>query len=120
MEYLGHYDAETGREQLLKEHLDHVASLAAQFASAFDAKELGEIAGRYHDIGKYSARFQAYLRGERSSGGDHSTGGAQLLYQKRQPLLCLAAWAIAGHHGGLPDFGGEFDGEGSARFCGRM
>ena len=85
MEYLGHYDAETGREQLLKEHLDHVASLAAQFAAAFDAEELGEIAGLYHDIGKYSARFQAYLRGERGSGGDHSTGGAQLLYQKRQP-----------------------------------
>lgn len=120
MEYLGHYDAETGREQLLKEHLDHVASLAAQFAAAFDAEELGEIAGLYHDIGKYSARFQAYLRGERGSGGDHSTGGAQLLYQKRQPLICLAAWAIAGHHGGLPDFGGEFDGEGSATFCGRM
>ena len=38
MEYLGHYDAETGREQLLKEHLDHVASLAAQFAAAFDAE----------------------------------------------------------------------------------
>lgn len=91
MEYLGHYDAETGREQLLKEHLDHVASLAAQFAATFDAEELGGIAGRYHDIGKYSAQFQAYLRGERSSGGDHSTGGAQLLYQKRQPLLCLAA-----------------------------
>lgn len=70
MEYLGHYDAETGREQLLKEHLDHVASLAAQFAATFDAEELGGIAGRYHDIGKYSAQFQAYLRGERSSGGD--------------------------------------------------
>lgn len=120
MEYLGHYDVETGRKQPLKEHLDHVASLAAQFAASFDAEELGEIAGRYHDVGKYSARFQEYLRGVRSSGGDHSTGGAQLLYQKGQPLLCLAAWAIAGHHGGLPDFGGAFDGEGSATFCGRM
>lgn len=91
MEYLGHYDAGTGAKQLLKEHLDHVASLAAQFVASFDAEELGEIAGRYHDVGKYSARFQEYLRGVRSSGGDHSTGGAQLLYQKRQLLLCLAA-----------------------------
>ena len=58
MEYLGHYDAETGREQLLKEHLDHVASLAAQFAAAFDAEELGEIAGRYNDIGKFQLDFK--------------------------------------------------------------
>lgn len=117
MEYLGHYDVETGRKQPLKEHLDHVASLAAQFAASFGARELGEIAGRYHDVGKYSAQFQEYLRGERGFGGDHSTGGAQILFQKRQLLLCLAAWAIAGHHGGLPDFGGEFDGKGSPTFA---
>ncbi len=101
MEYLGHYDAGTGAKQLLKEHLDHVASLAAQFAASFDAEELGEIAGRYHDVGKYSARFQEYLRGVRSSGGDHSTGGAQLLKETAIALFggmghCRASWRTAG------------------------
>ena len=121
MGYLGHYDTKTKKPQGLKEHLEHVAGLAARFAAAFGAEELGALAGRYHDIGKYSAQFQAYLRGERSSGGDHSTGGAQVLFHRKSPLLVLAAWAIAGHHGGLPDFGDEkFDDAGGTTFCSRM
>ena len=88
MEYLGHYDAGTGAKQLLKEHLDHVASLAAQFAASFDAEELGEIAGRYHDVGKYSARFQEYLRGVRSSGGAIALFGGM--------GHCRASWRTAG------------------------
>ena len=120
MGYLGHYDTKTKKQQSLKEHLEHVAGLAARFAAVFGAEELGALAGRYHDLGKYSVQFQAYLRGERSSGGDHSTGGAQVLFRRKSPLLLLAAWAIAGHHGGLPDFGGDFDDAGSATFCSRM
>lgn len=120
MEYLGHYDINTKNEQSLREHLENVARIAADFASVFGAENFGEVVGRYHDIGKYSSRFQAYLRGEKSSGGDHSTAGAQILYQSQTPMAVLAAWAIAGHHGGLPDFGGEFDGERSATFSGRM
>ena len=120
MGYLGHYDTKTKKAQGLKEHLEHVAGLAARFAAVFGAEELGALAGRYHDIGKYSAQFQAYLRGERSSGGDHSTGGAQVLFHRKSPLLRLAAWAIAGHHGGLPDFGVDFDDAGGATFCSRM
>lgn len=120
MEYLGHYDAETKKKQRLKDHLEDVAGLSARFAKAFDAEKLGEIAGRYHDIGKYSDAFQAYLLGERNSGGDHSTAGAQILFQTRQPVLCLLAEAIAGHHGGMPDFGTTMDDAGGTSFLSRM
>ena len=74
MEYLGHYDAGTGAKQLLKEHLDHVASLAAQFAASFDAEELGEIAGRYHDVGKYSARDDVSLKVPEELRGEKDLG----------------------------------------------
>ena len=59
---------------------------AASFAAAFGAAEWGRLAGLWHDLGKYSAEFQAYLRSangldahlESRAGNrvDHSTAGA--------------------------------------------
>lgn len=46
----------------LEEHLRQVAALAREFAGAFGAEQWGELAGLWHDLGKYSAAFQAYLR----------------------------------------------------------
>ena len=52
--YIGHLDEETGREQLLLDHLTGVAELAERFAAAFGEAALGRLLGLYHDIGKYS------------------------------------------------------------------
>ena len=58
-----------------------------------------------HDIGKYSEAFQSRLQGS-SCTVDHSTAGAQEAFRLRQPE---AAFAIAGHHSGLPDGGSSTD-----------
>ena len=95
--------------QLLEEHLRNTANLAKEFAEKFNAGELGYITGIWHDIGKYSIEFQQMLvqsnSNEKSgcSHIDHSTAGAQYAYQQFKDLGKLIAYAIAGHHGGLPD-----------------
>ena len=42
----------------LEDHLREVSDLAAKFAAAFGASEWGRLAGRWHDLGKYSREFQ--------------------------------------------------------------
>lgn len=91
----------------LSDHLAAVGRQAAAFAAEFGWGELARIAGRLHDIGKCSAAFQAYIRGKRNSGGDHSSAGAQIALAAYAgvPLLPnLLAFAIAGHHAGLDDW----------------
>jgi len=46
----------------LEDHLREVAELAGEFADAFGAKDWGHLAGLWHDLGKYSRKFQDYLR----------------------------------------------------------
>jgi len=46
----------------LSVHLGEVASRAAASASVFGGEEWARVARRWHDLGKYSAAFQAYLR----------------------------------------------------------
>jgi|GEM_PF-3480570 len=55
--------------EALEDHLHLVAegkesgfSGAAGFADAFGAHEWGRLLGLWHDLGKYSPEFQAYLR----------------------------------------------------------
>lgn len=102
----------------LERHLQDSALLAEHFASTFSAGEWGRLAGLWHDLGKFSDAFQAYLRASGGTGEglhatemsgrvDHSTAGAQHAVQKG-PLGRLLAYCIAGHHAGLPDNeGGE-------------
>ncbi len=111
--YLAHI-AEDGREQTILEHLEGTARLAQEFASAFGAEEVGYLAGICHDIGKYSTAFQKRIR-EHTAKVDHSTAGAWELAQRGR---IDAAFAVAGHHGGLPDCGGAMDVE--TTFLGRM
>jgi len=92
--------------QLLAEHLENVSKLAGNFAQSFGAREWGEITGLLHDAGKYSLEFQARLKGNNMK-IDHSTAGAQIAKEHFREYGYLLAYAIAGHHGGLPDGGSE-------------
>ena len=112
--YLAHI-APDGREQTVQEHLIGTAKLAEEFGKSFGGEEQARLAGLAHDIGKYSDAFQRRFQdGPRV---DHSTAGAFACQKLGQPL---AAFAVAGHHGGLPDGGGKGDYEESPTFYGRM
>ncbi len=115
--------------QLLIEHLDAVAALAAQHASAFGSAAWGELAGRWHDLGKYAPDWQNYLKsfatdpevgdasildGNKSGRVDHSSAGAVHVLARCVGRLggsdgdelpgveAALAMVIAGHHSGLP------------------
>lgn len=47
------------RWQTTEEHLDGVARLAGERASAFGSRDRGELAGYRHDLGKYAGDFQS-------------------------------------------------------------
>ena len=115
MKYLAHI-SEDGREQTVARHLEGTAELCAEFAAAFGAEGQGRLAGLSHDIGKYSLAFQQRLAGS-AKRVDHSTAGAYECGIRRQPY---AAFAVAGHHGGLPNGGGKGDGADVGTFQGRM
>lgn len=116
-EYIAH-TREDGAVQRVDEHLRGTARLAAQFAADFDAKALGAVCGLLHDIGKYSGAFQARIRApERHATVDHSTAGAKEAYRLG---LLPAAFAVAGHHAGLPDGGSESDGPDASTLLGRV
>ena len=106
MEFVTHR-REDGTFQPLKEHIENVGERAAQFAAAFDAAEHGREAGLLHDIGKYSSKGQKRQRDpEHTAKVDHSSAGAQEAFRRKDPM---AAFAVAGHHGGLPNMGGKGD-----------
>jgi CRISPR-associated endonuclease Cas3-HD len=110
-EPLAHY-AKDGRPHLLADHLREVGALASSFGAAFGAELWAGLAGRWHDLGKYSNDFQAMIRRENgvaahtrdAEGGprDHSTAGAHHALSLGQQALPLA-FVIAGHHAGLAD-----------------
>ncbi|MEI7699230.1 MAG: CRISPR-associated helicase Cas3' [Planctomycetia bacterium] len=93
--------------QLLPEHLRNVASLARSNAIGTKDAESSLVhsawmAGLLHDLGKYRPEFQQMLRGlnvqrERTY---HKQAGAAKAYEFQD--VCVS-FAIAGHHGGLPN-----------------
>ena len=114
MNYLAHI-SQDGRRQTVLEHLDGTAELCAGFAAAFRAEDQGRLTGLAHDLGKYSAAFQRRLNG--GAKVDHATAGAAECGKLNQ---LSAAFAVAGHHGGLPDGGGQGDHYEDNTLCGRM
>lgn len=115
MDFLAHI-AEDGRVQTVDQHLQQTADLCARFAAEFHAESHGHLIGLSHDIGKYSAAFQARLHGGKKV--DHATAGAIECVK----MDCLFdAYTVIGHHSGLPDFGNQrTDQPGDPTFCGRI
>jgi len=83
----------------LEHHLRKVEQLAAGFASVFESRDWGALAGLWHDLGKYKPEFQARLRGAREH-VEHAGIGAALAHSRGGAGMALA-FAIAGHHAGL-------------------
>jgi CRISPR-associated endonuclease/helicase Cas3 len=111
--------AEDRRIHALIDHLRAVGRLAGQFASVFGSASWAEVAGLWHDLGKYSKAFQEMIR---SASGldahietaparvDHSTAGAIHAIEQFGPYGNIVAYLIAGHHAGLPDWNSEEEG----------
>jgi CRISPR-associated endonuclease/helicase Cas3 len=98
--------------QPLEEHLKNVAEMARLFAKAFGAGDWGYLAGLWHDLGKYSEAFQQRLGAAEGTDAhietkpgrvDHSTAGAQYAFNILRDKGKILAYAIAGHHAGLPN-----------------
>lgn len=98
--------------QKLELHLANVARKAGEFAALFDSSEWAEAVGWLHDLGKFPDEFQEYLlkandldASIESAPGrvDHSTAGAQYAVRSVPILGHLLAYAVAGHHTGLPN-----------------
>lgn len=96
-------------------HLEGTAQLAGEFASAFNSKEWGELAGIWHDLGKFKPDFQDYIRAvtgyEREEAEevgpgkvDHTAAGAIYATERQKDIGKVLAYLIAGHHSGMPDW----------------
>ena len=111
---LAHISEDKTRTQTVYDHLAGTARLAGSFAVPFGAQSEAEFAAWLHDVGKYSDAFQLRLKGGPKV--DHSTAGAQEAWVRQHPH---AAFAVAGHHSGLPDGGSPTDDPGDATLFGR-
>src|ERR1700690_3549990 len=99
--------------QLLSVHLEAVARMARELASAarpLDARLAGlaNLSGVLHDFGKYSDCFQNMLQTGKGR-CQHAIHGAMLAHYgaegaARKPGLNTVMAAIAGHHAGLADW----------------
>nr|WP_260620465.1 CRISPR-associated helicase Cas3' [Gordonibacter massiliensis (ex Traore et al. 2017)] len=87
--------------QTLVEHANEVARRAEEFAAVFGMAPWGRTLGLLHDAGKATAGFQKRLRGGPSV--DHATAGAKIAIDRYDVYGRLMAYALVGHHGGMPN-----------------
>lgn len=141
-EFIAHIRKSDKAQQSVAAHLCETAALSAFFASKLGLELAGELIGLMHDFAKYSLDFLKYICGENGilnpdideyqplpNGQkiDHSTAGAQWIYQRlslagkhNSGQLCgqILALCIASHHGaGLIDC---LDSNGNAKWEERL
>jgi CRISPR-associated endonuclease/helicase Cas3 len=131
--HFAHVRKSDGEEQSVAEHLSAVAELSKQFAAKIGMDPAGELIGLVHDLGKYSQTFQNYLLSalgrlnpdadddyvdfkDFKGKIDHSTSGAQLIWQRlesegelKRIVGQILAICVASHHSGLIDCVGGSD-----------
>lgn len=118
MKYIAHTN-NAEKVQGLLDHLQGTSQKCRTFAEAFHAGAWGEVAGLYHDIGKYSQGF--YKRIMKKAGKvDHSTAGAIETAKIYEDFGLPLALCIAGHHGGLPNVGTPVSKAGDGTLLGRL
>jgi len=111
---IAHVRKESGDNWLihsLNEHLEGTAKYAEEFGSVFGLGKIAKIAALVHDYGKGSVAFQKKIAGQSgydpeahiNPNVDHSTAGAQFLLNKYGFMGRVLGYAIAGHHGGIPN-----------------
>jgi len=103
--------------QVLEDHLRRTAELAREFAEPFGARDWAWNAGLWHDLGKYSAKFQKKLFDangiechlETQPGKViHSQAGGHLAQQVfHDQVARILCWLIMGHHAGLADYSSD-------------
>lgn len=124
--FIAHQRETDGIQQSLETHLSEVADIAKSCAEKIGLANQAELIGLLHDLGKYSAAFQTYIK---SAVGlinpdeddyvdakglkgkvDHSTAGAQLVWEALSKqgdmgriVGQILALCIVSHHSGLID-----------------
>lgn len=106
----GHDRVDRSDWQELDEHLQATGELAAERGAPLGLKETARLAGLFHDFGKHDPAFDRVLCGEKLR-VDHSTAGGRLILDRAtrgtRPAAEILAYAILGHHAGLPDRNGS-------------
>lgn len=97
----GRPDKDRSRWQPVREHLSNVARIARRLADPLGLADKAELAGLLHDLGKYSKRFQERLNDNSIHGINHWSVGASVAFEMR---VLEAAFAIEGHHTGIPAY----------------
>jgi len=101
--FIAHSKNTKGDEHDLTDHLIKVSRIMEEFADNLKFKNIFRITGLMHDFGKYQPAFQKYLTdGGKRGSVPHASWGAGLSKKYNQ---VEAAFAIDGHHKGLPDKG---------------
>ncbi len=107
-------DLDKSKWQSILDHLNNTAEIARGSTTDEALSKIAYIAAILHDIGKYSLAFQRKLDGAHIR-VDHSTAGAQEVIKifnknpKQRMMATLLSYCIAGHHGGLLDYGNKID-----------
>lgn len=115
MEYLAHI-REDGAIQTVKQHLEQTASLCSQYAGKIGCPSLGKLIGLLHDQGKFTKRFQDYIRQSAEEGkylkkSNHSSAGGMHMMKladwkgnaTERVVAQMVAEAVCCHHSGLCD-----------------
>lgn len=128
-QFIAHVRKADGEQQLLETHLAETAEIAGLLAAKLGLGMAGKLLGLMHDFGKYSEKFQSYIRHATGlldpdadeeentptdSKVDHSTAGAQWVYGRLKVFWAqygigelfgqMLGLCIASHHGaGLID-----------------
>lgn len=120
--YIAHISEDGRNSQLLEDHLLNVAQLAKSLAHLLVCL-IWHTAVDLHTILENTLISFRSISGGISRKVDHSTAGAQFLWKRQQEyniFSLLGSFCIAGHHAGLPDYGGRGDDDSTGTLLGRM